>query len=62
MRKGETLEQEAARKKAERELPGKVAACTKRADALCKAVKAMTIHLQSNHRSNEGGENSGKLL
>lgn len=62
MRKGETLEQEQARKKAERELPGRIEWSAKRVSNLCDQVREMLNKLKRNHRSNDGGENSGKLL
>ena len=61
MRKGETLEQEAARKKIAQELPGKVVACTKRVENLCDTVRHMTATLQNSRKHNTGGEKSGTL-
>lgn len=62
MRKNETLEQEQARKKAEHELPERIQQSVDRVYGLCEQVREMTNKLKRNHRSNDGGENSGKLL
>lgn len=61
MRKGETFEEEAARKKAERELPDRIHKCTGRVDTLIAVVKGMITTLQRNHTPNKGGEKSGQL-
>lgn len=62
MRKGETLEQEAARKKLERELSARIQRGMDRVASLCDKVRELMEKLKRNHRSNDGGENSGKLL
>jgi len=61
MRKGETLEQEAARRKAEAELPGRIKDCTDRLSSICDQVREMTVKIQKSHHKNMGGEKSGTL-
>jgi len=61
MRKGETLEQEQARKKAEREHPKRIKACTDKVGGLCDKVRQMTSTLQNNRSKNAGGEKSGTI-
>jgi hypothetical protein len=61
MRKGETLEQEAARKKAEAELPKRIKGCTDRVDGLIASVKHSIVCMKASRKSNEGGEKSGKI-
>lgn len=61
MRKDETLEQEAARKKAEAELPGRISACTDRVSKLCDGVRGAIETMKNTNRPNCGGEKSGTI-
>lgn len=55
------MEQEAERKRIERELPERIHKCTGRVDKVIAKVKQMTATLQRNHTPNPGGEKSGQL-
>lgn len=59
MRKGETLEQEAARKAAEAALPAKIEAVGRRLDVCNCVLRALLDGLR--RQRNCGGENSGRL-
>jgi hypothetical protein len=61
MRKNETLEAEAARKKREAELPLRIAGCSNRVAALCEKVIAAIQTVDRRNRTNPGGEKSGTL-
>lgn len=60
MRKGETLEQEAARQKAAVELPKRLEACIARLEHLCCNVRETTRKVQR-QQPNSGGERNGLL-
>jgi hypothetical protein len=61
MRKGETLEQEAARKREEAERPYRLGALRERLRKLKATVRATIEAVQDRNGTNAGGEYSGRL-
>ena len=63
MRKGETLDQELARRKAEAELPARVQSIRLRVARIACDVRIMTeaLRIRNGGETNKGGERSGTL-
>ena len=61
MRKGETLEQESARKREEAERPYRLGALRQRVRVLNAHVRAMIYDAKRRNGTNAGGERSGRL-
>lgn len=61
MRKGETLEQEAARKREEAERPYRLGALRQRVAVLNATLRAMLDAAKRRNGSNAGGERNGRL-